>query len=285
MTVAELLEETHHTFHRAGLEAPQREAEYVVAALLKRTRSRLLLDRAQVLSSAQVVRLRQRIHKRAQRWPLAYITGDQPFRDITLTVSPAVLIPRPETEELVEHVLERIMQEKRHVDVADIGTGSGCIAVTVAKSPFVQSLFAVDRSVHALRIAKTNARRLQVHKKIHWFHGDLALPFIKAGRRVDWVLANLPYVETKEMRRLEPELHREPPSALHGGKDGLDVIRRLIKQVPQIMKIGGRIILEIGKGQSPNVRKLFAASHQWTDIETDKDFSGIERFVRARYRG
>ena len=267
----------------AGLSDARSEAEFLVAALLRKSRVRSMLDRHHPVESLK--KIQSGIRKRAQRWPLAYITRDQPFRDLVLKVTPDVLIPRPETEELVGRLLERMAAEKRLVSVADIGTGSGCIAISAARSPWAERVWAVDRSGEALKVARHNARLHRAAHHCRWIKGNLAAPLRRAGIRVDFLVANLPYVATRDMKTLEPELFREPALALDGGVDGLDFIYQLIEQAPRVLNSGGRLLLELGIHQDQAVRKLLQVGGLWRHIQIHKDLSGVARFAEAQFKG
>jgi release factor glutamine methyltransferase len=284
-TIEDLLKDAVQKLIVAGLPNARSEAEFLVAALLNKSRARLLLDRQSPVNGAGLRKIQSAIRKRAQRWPLAYITRDQPFRDLVLKITPAVLIPRPETEELVERALERIAAQKRLVRVADIGTGSGCIAISLARSPWVERVWAVDHSSAALKVAQSNSRRYQTSKHCQWIKGNLGAPLIKRGIRVDFLVANLPYIPTNDIKALEPELFREPYAALDGGADGLDLIYRMIEQAPEILNPWGRLMLEIGVHEDGAVRNLLRAGGLWDQIQIDHDLSGIGRFAEARLKG
>jgi release factor glutamine methyltransferase len=284
-TVEELLSDSTQALTVAGLADARMEAEFLLAAFLKKSRTRLMLDRKESLTSPQLKKIRSDIKKRAQRWPLAYITEDQPFRNLVLKVTPAVLIPRPETEELVEHVLERLNREKRLVTMADIGTGSGCIAISLAQSSWVKHIWAVDPSAKALQLAQQNARKYPEQRKYRWIKGNLLTPLIKARAHIDGLVANLPYVPTKDIKGLEPELFREPVRALDGGADGLDLIYKLIAQAPCVLTPKGWLMLEIGIHQDHAVRNLLQVSGLWQHIKIHSDLSGIARFAEAQLKG
>jgi release factor glutamine methyltransferase len=285
MTIEDVLKEAVQKLTAAGLDDARLEAEYLTSALLKKSRVRLLLDRQCAVKPGDLRKMKLGIQKRARRWPLAYITQDQPFRDLVLKVSPAVLIPRPETEELVGRVLERMAAARRLVRIADIGTGSGCIAISLARSPWAEKVWAVDRSAQALKIAQVNARRHRAAKHCRWLKGSLAAPLIKKNLAVDFLVANLPYVPTKDMETLEPELFREPAHALDGGSDGLDLIYKLIAQAPQVLRPGGWLMLEIGIHQDQAVRNLLQAGKVWDHIQIHLDLSCIARFAEAQRKG
>jgi len=280
MTIAEALRDAERRLAAARVDDPRLEAEFLFAALLNRSRPQLLLNRQDPLSPPQRRRLITGVRRRAARWPLAYVVGNQPFRDLTLRVTPAVLIPRPETEELVERALERMRMAERPLTVADIGTGSGCIALSLAGSPRAATVWAVDRSSGALRVARGNARAL--HRRCRFVLGDLASPLIRRGIRVDLLAANLPYVNQADWRTLAPEVRREPRTALVAADRGLALIARLIRQAPRVLQPGGTILLEIGIRQSQAVQKLFRASGLWNNGVVHRDTAGIPRVAEAQ---
>lgn len=280
MTIAAALRDAEQRLAAARLDDPRLEAEFLLAALLNLSRPQVLLSRQNPLSPSQRRRLIMGVRRRAARWPLAYIVGNQPFRDLTLRVTPAVLIPRPETEELVERALERIRTAERPLAVADIGTGSGCIALSLAGSPRVATVWAVDRSLVALRVARGNARALR--RRCRFIQGDLASPLIRRGVQVDLLTANLPYVDPADWRTLSAEVRREPRTALVAAGRGLALITRLIRQAPRVLQPGGTILLEIGIGQSKDVQKLFRASGLWNNEVVHRDAAGIPRVAEAQ---
>lgn len=284
-TIAQVVEVAARRLETAGIPDARPEAEFLVAALLKRSRTRLFLDRDEMVRSPSLQKITTGIAKRARRWPLAYITQDQPFRDLILKITPDVLIPRPETEELVEHVLERLASDGRPVSVADIGTGSGCIAVSLARSPWVTRVVGTDLSAKALRVAAANARAYDVSKRCAWLRGDLLAPLLKTKQRVHGIVANLPYVAAHELTTLEPELFREPRRALDGGVDGLDLIYTLIAQAPSALRSKGWLMLEIGIRQDRPVQNLLQVSGLWTHIRMYRDLSRKPRFIAAQLKG
>jgi release factor glutamine methyltransferase len=285
MMLIELLQESIETLNAAGIPDSPREAELVLAALLGISPARLFLDKGKPLTPSDVRHVRSGMKRRAERWPLAYITGDQPFRDLMLMVSPAVLIPRPETEQLVERALERIRDSEGLLEVADIGTGSGCIAISLARDSKVRHVWAVDRSAEALNVAFENVEQLQLSPKCTLLKGDLTQPLSTKRLFVDLLIANLPYIAKGDMAGLEPEVRREPRSALLGGEDGLDVIRRLLLQAPSVLVLGGWVMLEIGIHQDAAVQALFETQGVWENIAIHKDYAGIPRFAEAQRKG
>ncbi len=261
------------------------ESEYLVAACLRMSRARLVLNRREMLPERQIRVLRSWLREREKRKPLAYITGEQPFRDLTLKVNSFVLVPRPETELLVEQALRIIDQAKAPVAVVDVGTGCGNIALSLARHPNTRLVIAIDSSAAALKIARANRKEIRLGAPIRWVQGDLLGPLKKGKTRVDLIVANLPYVRTREMQELEPELSWEPRLALEGGEDGLRLIEPCLEQASGVLMPGGMILLEIGAEQSKGVRTLLEEGHVWDDIRIFSDFSGLPRIAQARKRG
>ena len=215
------------------------------------------------------------LSERCSRKPLAQVLGEWDFAGLRLAVTPDVLVPRPETEELLEWMAKRL--PARLFSLADIGTGSGCLAVASAKRWKEAFVWAVDASRSALAVARRNAEAHGVARRIFFLEGDLMAPLSK-GLYLDAVVANLPYVDEKEMGSLSPEVLREPPAALNGGKDGLEVIRRVVVQAWERLQPGGKVFLEVGHDQSAAVAALFGGLG-YRVVETGKDFAGVDRFV------
>jgi release factor glutamine methyltransferase len=252
----------------AGIEDAELEAEVLLrhalggvsrAELFKRFGDRIEEDVSQ--------RYEALLARRLAHEPTAYITGRREFYGLEFVVTPDVLIPRPETETLVETVIGRSSHRsvlQRGPLIADVGTGSGAIAIALAKSLPRAEVWAIDTSWPALEVARANARRHSVERRISLRHGDLLLPL---DHRVDVIVANLPYVSTGDWSRLEPELRdNEPRLALDGGSEGLDLIEALLHQAPRYLRPGGALCLEFALGQENAVEKLGRAS--FSDAET-----------------
>jgi release factor glutamine methyltransferase len=222
------------------------------------------------------------IDRRTAREPMAYILGMQEFWGLAFEVGPAVLIPRPETEVLVEAALSRI-PEAGSFDVADVGTGSGCVAIAIARDRPRASLVAADIARDALEIAAANARRHGVADRITFACGDLlALPSL-AQRTFDLIVSNPPYVAEDDRSTLQPEVRDyEPAAALFAGRDGLSIIRRLVAQSVARLRPGGFLMFEIGQGQDDAVRELISATPGLTMSGLKHDLQGIARTVIAR---
>ncbi len=220
------------------------------------------------------------LDERARRIPLAYLTGEREFWSLRLRVDRRVLIPRPETETLVEAALERIGPGAR---VADVGTGSGAIVIALAHEVDSGLFIGTDRCADAIAIARANAAAHGLSERIEFLEGDLLAPF--SGREVslDALVANLPYIPTAQLVGLQPEVRDfEPRAALDGGSDGLALIARLITGSPPLLRRGGWLLLEIGAGQADPVCALLECTGRFAEISTRPDLAGIERVVAAR---
>jgi release factor glutamine methyltransferase len=208
--------------------------------------------------------------------------GTQEFWGMELRVTPAVLIPRPETEGLVEQVLARFQNNSSRL--VDVGCGSGCIAIALAKEIPGAEIYATETSHQALAVARDNAHRHDLGKRITFYQGDLLQPLFDKGlqQSVDAVISNPPYITDEEMESLAPEIREyEPRAALAAGKDGLDVIRRLLPEAEALLALGGRLFLEIGKDMEPQLKELLSKT-ELTWEKTVPDLQGIPRIVIAR---
>jgi len=263
-----------------GVPEPIADAEILLAFVLKTERGRLVIERDRILSPSQRARYQSLIEQRARRIPLPYLTGEVEFYSLPLKVTSAVLIPRPETEILVEAVLERLKHRSGELRGADLATGSGCVAVVLAAHVPHLRLYATDVSLEALMVARANVRRYGMGRRVRLRVGDLftALPKAACGR-LDFIAANLPYVAKHEFAQLAPEIRRyEPRQALDGGRDGLVHFRRLLPEAPLWLRPEGLLALEVGFGQAPKVAAMAWAAGL-SAIEVVKDYAGIERVV------
>lgn len=250
------------------------EAQLLLAEVLGVERAYLLAHPEQHLSAEQVSAFAQLSQRRALGEPIAYILGRQAFYDGELQVSSAVLIPRPETEQLVERALSLARAYPAPL-IADIGTGSGAIAVTLARHLPHAQVYACDISPQALSLARANAQAQAA--SLSFFEGDLATPLIQAKVRVNLLCANLPYLTTEEWQSAEVSRH-EPRLALESGADGLDAIRALLAQAPQVCAPSAHILLEIGAGQATAVTALAQALHPHS-TQVHRDYAGHDRIV------
>lgn len=217
------------------------------------------------------------------RLPVQYLAGETTWRDLNLYVTPAVLIPRPETELLIDLVLEYCTRHQVEAgEWVDLGTGSGAIALGLARVLPKANIHAVDLSDEALAIAKQNALRHGLQSRIRFYQGNWFEPLEAIRGKVAGMVSNPPYIPTAEVERLQPEVRDcEPRLALDGGNDGLDAMRYLISAAPSYLAIGGYWIVEVMAGQASTVVKMLARSDSYAQIEIHQDRSGIERFVAA----
>ena len=280
-TIGSILQWTQNYFREKGVETPRLDAEVLLSHVLKKERIYLYVHFDEPLEKAELAAFREGVAKRARRVPTAYIVGRREFMGLDFAVSRATLIPRPDTEILVEAAVERLgrMTEggARAVRFADIGTGTGAIALSVLKYASEDvAADAVDISGAALAIARENAERLGLSACVHFHEGDLLAPLSHAA--YDAILSNPPYIPDADFERLAPEVRSyEPMTALKGGADGMDFYARLAEAAPQYLRAGGFLAVEAGIGQAQKIRAL--AKEPWGDVEILPDLAGIERVV------
>ena len=263
-----------------GMTDSSLEADLLVCHAGGLSRLELLLEPERQLSAEQVTRLRRFLSRRLTGEPIQYIVGASEFYGIELHVDPRVLIPRPETELLVERAIDVANRLKaggiERPVIADIGTGSGCIAIALAMNLPQAQMYAVDISADALEVARTNCKRYSLSKRVSLLHGDLMEPLPEPAHIVT---ANLPYVEASELPSLAKEISFEPRKALDGGQDGLASIRRLLAQMPTKAFPESTVLLEVGFGQAPSVIELARATYPESRIRAYRDLSGVERVL------
>jgi release factor glutamine methyltransferase len=275
-----VLSEATGVLQAAGIETARQDAEWLLASVLGLERFALYLDPGRELSAAEARRYRALVGRRGERVPLQYLLGFEDFHGLRLAVTPAVLVPRPETEGLVQWALE-ILRDEPAAFIADIGTGSGAIACALAKSLAALRVLAVERSVAALAIALLNVRTLGLSGRVKLVAGDLLEPF--GSVRLDLVIVNPPYVPSAVLASLPPEVSVfEPREALDGGPDGMAVIRRIIRGAPSVLKPGGRLMMEIGEEQAGPLASLMAAEG-FTGIQARRDLAGRERYIAGQW--
>lgn len=275
-TVLKILQWTAAYFTDKNIASPRLEAELLLAATLELDRVGLYVNFERPLAAAEQAAFRERVRRRAQREPVQYILGETEFWSLPFAVSPAVLVPRADTEVLVEEALARTAAADR---VLDVGTGSGAIAIALAHEKPHTLVTALDCSEAALEIARGNALRNGVAGRVTFLAGDLASlppgPF-------EMVISNPPYIPTRDCEQLMPEVRDyEPRLALDGGADGLRAYRHLATQAGQILIPGGWLLVEVGVGQAESVSDLFNAAGL-VEICRRDDYSGIPRVVMGR---
>jgi len=279
-TVVKILQWTADYLAQKGVESGRREAELLLAGLLGLDRVGLYLNHDRPLNPGELALYRERVGRRARREPLQYILGQTEFWSLPFTVTPAVLVPRADTEILVEEALKRASGPCR---ILDVGTGSGAIAVALAHELPQATVEAIDVSAEALAVAAVNARDNGVEARVHCRQADLAA---LAGGPYDLIVANPPYIPARDLAGLMPEVRDfEPHLALDGGEDGLDCYRRLLPAAVGCLQSGGWLLVEVGHDQAAEVAALFAAAPELGEIFSACDLAGIDRVVGGRRRG
>jgi release factor glutamine methyltransferase len=277
MTVLEVLQSTTAYFEKRAIESPRLNAEHLIAHSLGKKRLELYLDFERPLSEPELAPLRELVRRRGQGEPLQHLLGTVEFADHLFVSDKRALIPRPETEQLVEYLCDLTWTENPRI--LDVGTGSGVIALSLAARFPSAELHAVDLSPDALALARENADRLGIADRIHFMQGHL-LEAIEAT--FDLIVANLPYVAASEAAQLAPEVRHDPAVALFGGAAGDELLRELIAAAPPYLRPGGLLALEIGVDQQ-NALCDFLAAKNYHDICSKKDYAGTPRFLFARY--
>lgn len=275
--VKDVLKEATNLLKGEGIISPRVDAEVLLSSVLACDRVALYREQLRKVSDEEILRYRELLCRRAAGEPVAYITGEKEFMGLKFAVTPAVLVPRPETELLVETAAE-LLEGVRAPVVAEAGTGSGAIAVSLAVFLPAARVFAVDLSPAAIGVAQENARRHGVADRVNFFQGDLLEPLGNGAKVFDLIAANLPYIPAGDMAGLPREVQYEPAVALNGGPDGLALYRRLLPQAGRLLKTGGHLLLEIGPGQGRAVLEML---EPWQAF-VRPDLAGRERLVAAR---
>ncbi len=277
LTIGNAIQSAAERLESVGIGDSRLEAEVLLAYVTGNSRGTLLANPEEHLSIEDQQRLNECIARRLNREPIAYITGHKEFFGLDFVVTPDTLIPRPETELLVEKVLHTVSKSTLVRHIADIGTGCGAIAVALAVHLPGVKVWATDISPAALEVAKQNAARAGVSDRLQFVCGDLLDPL---DEMFDIIVANLPYVSDEEMDELPSDVRRyEPPGALAGGKQGLDFIERLLFQAVDRLNAGGTLLLEIGYLQGSAVRELANCHMPQANIRIIQDLNGNDRVV------
>ena len=280
-TVRRVLQWTTEYLSEHGSESPRLEAEILLAHARRCPRIALYTHFDEVLSEDVRAAMRQLVQRRANLEPVAYLVGHREFFSLDFEVTPDVFIPRPETEALVVETLAAV-QGKRSPHVLELCTGSGCIPIAVAVNARGVAVTAVERSESALTVARRNAVRHDVADRVTFLEGDLFGP-VDAAVTFDVVVSNPPYVSEEDSDRLQPDVRlHEPHAALFAGRDGLDVIRRILAEAPQYLVDGGILLLEFSPEQSGDVQEMLSQSGRFEDVTILPDLSAQARAVRAR---
>ncbi len=265
--------------------APHAEAEYLLAHALKCDKKDIIINHDKVLNNNETDLFKELIDRRLKREPSQHIIGEEEFWGLTFKVNKDVLIPRPETQLLVKEALNEAKKCSPEINIIDLCTGSGCIAISMAHELPESKVYAIDISANALEVARENAKRHGVDERITFCEGDLFNPIESLGLKgkIDLFLSNPPYVSKKMMEELQPEIDLyEPVLAVAGGEDGFDYYRKIIPEAALYIKPGGFFFLEIGYGQTDGTMSLIEQAKVYKDIEVMKDFADIDRVFKMQ---
>ena len=277
MTTLEVLNAATSYLEKQGVESPRLNAEYLVAHVLdKKKRIDLYLEFERPLGEKERAPLRNLVKRRSEGIPLQHLLGTSEFCGHLFTCDPRGLIPRPETEQLVELILKCSPDP---ASVLDVGTGSGVIAISLARALPTTKVSACDLSTDALTLAQENAARHQLEERMVFLHSDL---LAAVSETFSVIVANLPYIPTDDIPSLSREVQKDPLTALDGGPDGLVLVKRLIDEARSRLTPSGLLALEIGHDQAERVVALLTANN-YRDIAAHRDYQGIQRFVSARH--
>jgi len=283
-TIQKLLNWTTEHFTKKGIDSPRLSAELLLSHLLNMKRIELYTQFDKLVSQQQLDQLHDLVKQASQYEPIAYLTGKTEFYSLQLDVTPDCMIPRPETELLVERAIEFLRRRTSRQFVCDLCTGCGCIAVAIAKNFHDADIIATDISDAALNIAAQNIEKHKLKDRIKLLSGDLFDPLIPQldVSKFDLIVCNPPYVSAAEFESLDRYIKAfEPRIALYAGEDGLDVYRRIIEKVDQFLKADAALMLEIGYAQGQAVRELLEQAACFTQITIEKDYHNNDRIVTA----
>jgi release factor glutamine methyltransferase len=279
MTVLEVLSATTGYFHKRNIESPRLNAEHLLAHVLSRKRLDLYLEFERRLQESELTQLRELVRRRGAGEPLQHLLGTVEFCGRTFSCDKRALVPRPETEQLVELLISRFKSEIASSRVIDVGTGSGVIALSLAAEFPNATIVGIDISEDALTLARQNAERLGLANRVHFLKSNL---LERVEGKVDLIVANLPYVSSEDRQNLSREVMHDPEVALFAGVRGDELVRQLIAQGPSSLRPDGILAMEIGIGQSETLVEALTEKN-YRDIWTEKDYSGVIRFLFARY--
>ena len=276
--VLDLIQWTTEYFKRCDIPGPRLDAELLLSHVLDTNRLQLYLRFEMPVYPEHLAAFRELIKKRAAHSPVSYLTNRKEFFSLDFYVDPRVLIPRPETEVLVESVLQT---QDTPCQLIDIGTGSGAIAISLAVNRPEWEIIATDISADALEVAQKNSVVHHCANRLTFLQGNLFKPLDGLPNpRFDWIVSNPPYVSTAEYPSLLPDVRdHEPETALLAGANGLDVITGILEDAPRFLKPGGRVGLEIGHNHSPDVQDIVQSNSAYVGCQVIKDYSGVERVV------
>lgn len=284
-TIVKLIQWATSYFISHNIDSPRLTAEILLAHVLNSKRIDLYLHYDQPLNPDELKRFKELIKRRVNREPVAYILGYKEFWSMDLVVTRDVLIPRPETECLVENALENLVADSNSGSkfILELGTGCGAVILALASENPRHSYVATDISVNAIRVARQNAMRHNLNGKIHFVAGDWFAPFMTQPGLFDMIVSNPPYIKSDDLARLEPEIHAfEPIGALDGASDGLHCLRYIIRSAVLFLKPRGVLMLEIGHDQKDPLKQVITECAQYDDIAYYGDYSGYDRVVAMK---
>lgn len=290
-TILRILKKTEEKFKSEGIQNPRLDAEALLSKVLGLNRVGLYTEYERILTEEEIDSFLKMVERRLRREPLQYILGSTEFYGLEFLVTPDVLIPRPETELLVEEAIKLLTVNGSRFTILDLCTGSGCIAIAIAKnlrlisgrSLMGSKIYAIDISAKALNVARENARRHKVEDRINFIQGDLFGPFMVQDSWFNLIVSNPPYIPSHEIDHLQPEVSSyEPRKSLDGGPDGLRYIEKIIEEAPTYLSSGGSLLLEIGHDQRDRLLKMMEEKGVYQRPEFIKDHAGIDRVVKVR---
>jgi len=279
MTVLEVLQSTTGYFQKRNIDSPRLNAEHLLAHVLSRKRMELYLDFERQLRESELAPLRELVKRRGTGEPLQHLLGTVEFCGRSFRCDKRALVPRPETEQLIELLITHFKSEIADSRMIDVGTGSGIIALTLAAEFPKAEIVGADISEDALMLARENAERLGLTDRVHFLQSNL---LESVQTHFNLIVANLPYVSTEDRHNLSREVLHDPEVALFAGARGDELARQLIGQASSWLRPGGMLAMEIGIGQSEALVAALAEKN-YRDISTEKDYSGVIRFLFARY--
>lgn len=284
MNIKSLLNKTTEFFKEKNIPNPRLDAEVLLADLLDMERIKLYVNFDYPLTKEELAEYRERVVRRAKREAVSYIIGYKEFMSLEFEVEEGVLIPRPETELLVENILDHCEKEElESPNIVEVGPGSGAIMVSLGHYLSEAKILGIDISEKAVKVTRKNIKKHELGDRLKVNKGDLLQPLLKRNtQNVDIVVSNPPYINDQDMKNLQPEVKKEPELALAGGEDGLDVYKKLIPQASSVLKADGLLALEIGHDQGSRLEKFIKQTGEYQDIEIKEDYNGKDRMIFAR---
>ena len=280
MNIKELLKKTEQFFKQHNIPQPRLDAEVLLADLLDMERIKLYVNFDYPLQDNQLAAFRERVIRRAKREPVPYITEKKEFMSLDFKIKEGVLVPRPETELLVEEIITYCEEQSLdQPNIVEIGTGSGVIMISLGHYINQAKILGIDTSQKAVELTRKNIKKHELEDRLRVSRGDLLEPLIKREQEnVDIVVSNPPYVSQDDMGTLPPEVKKEPDIALVGGEDGLEIYRKLIPQAKKVLLPGGLLALEIGYDQGEDIKDILK-ENGWEDVKIIKDYNNNDRIV------